>query len=235
MTLRVGTVTNLGQHHVDPQRITFFRRCLSVWYRKKGRVLPWRSSRCSPYELLVAEVLLQRTQAQRVATFFPQFIRVYPSWSTLANTSESDLRSVIEPLGLWRRRAVALLSLARAVIQHGGQLPTTREQLESLPAIGQYIANAVLTFCHGGREPLLDSNMSRVLERFFGPRKLADIRYDPYLQALSRLVLARGDAKKLNWAILDFAALVCTLWDPDCSSCPLKQKCSAFGKNRHSS
>ena len=44
------------------------------------------------------------------------------------------------------------------------------------------VANAILLVCHEQPEPLLDSNMARVIERVFGPRKLADIRYDPYLQ-----------------------------------------------------
>lgn len=42
---------------------------------------------------------------------------------------------------------------------------------------------------YGIPEPLVDVNMVRVLERFFGPRKLADIRYDSYLQTLARQVV----------------------------------------------
>ena len=106
-----------------------------------------------------------------------------------------------------------------------GRFPRDREAIEALPGIGQYIANAVLLFCHGQPQPLLDVNMARVLERVFGPRKLADIRYDPYLQELARNVVRCKTSAKLNWAILDIAATVCLLRNPCCSECPLTSVC----------
>ena len=86
-------------------------------------------------------------------------------------------------------------------------------------------SNAIELFCHGKPQPLLDTNMARVLERFFGPRKLVDIRYDPYLQQLSRRVLPQKECKEFNWAILDFASLVCRPRNPLCEGCCLNVKC----------
>lgn len=228
-SLPISTRENLVSSNgigIDSKRVRFFQRTLFGWYRKEGRHFLWRNNYCDEYQVVIAEVLLQRTQAERVETFLSDFLKSYPSWGTLAMASPDALEEILEPLGLWRRRAKALLSLAKAVVNGGGQLPSSRTELESLPAVGQYIANAIITMCQGGREPLLDTNMARVLERFFGPRKLADIRYDPYLQKISRLVLAEGDARVLNWAILDLAAILCTIRNPNCTSCPLKRKCS---------
>jgi A/G-specific adenine glycosylase len=97
--------------------------------------------------------------------------------------------------------------------------------VESLPGVGQYIANAILLLCHNKPQPLMDVNMARVLERNFGLRHLVDIRYDPYLQALGAQVVSRGDAKKLNWAILDLAARICLGTSPVCNQCPLSSSC----------
>jgi A/G-specific adenine glycosylase len=90
---------------------------------------------------------------------------------------------------------------------------------------GQYITNAIMLLVYGERTPLLDVNMSRVLERFFGPRQTSDIRYDPYLQALAYRVVDLDEARKINWAILDFGALVCKARQPGCGSCLLAVKC----------
>ncbi len=73
--------------------------------------------------------------------------------------------------------------------------------------------------------PLLDVNMSRVLERFFGPREMSDIRYDPYLQDLAYRVVDIPEPQEINWAILDFAAAVCKARTPICEGCPLNEKC----------
>ena len=115
--------------------------------------------------------------------------------------------------------------LAYEMALRQGRFPLSRVEIESLPGVGQYIANAVMLFCHAASEPLLDVNMARILERYFGPRTLADIRYDPYLQHLSRRVLLGTDALSMNWAILDLAALICTARKPRCDECPLSPGC----------
>jgi A/G-specific adenine glycosylase len=113
------------------------------------------------------------------------------------------------------------------MVRRNGVFPATRSELEQLPNVGQYIANAVLLFCYRKRQPLLDVNMSRVLERFFGPRKLADIRYDPYLQALAKEVVSGTDPMRLNWAILDHASMVCKVSNPLCEICPFTERCKS--------
>jgi len=94
-----------------------------------------------------------------------------------------------------------------------------------MPGVGQYVANAVYLFCHRTAEPLLDATMARVLERYFGPRRLVDIRYDPYLQELARSVVAGNDAIDVNWALLDLGAMVCRPRDPLCEICPVARGC----------
>ena len=128
------------------------------------------------------------------------------------------------PIGLWRQRAQSLNRLARAIAKRNGRFPTKRSDIESLPNVGQYIANAVELFCYGKEKPLLDGGMARVLERFFGPRRLADIRFDPGLQSVAHLVVSGSHAKETNWAILDLAALVCKK-HPHCHTCPLQKRC----------
>ncbi len=117
------------------------------------------------------------------------------------------------------------------MVSRAGRLPRTREELESLPGIGQYVASAILCQVYGEREPLLDVNMARVIERYFRPRKLADLRTDPVLQGYARAILPRARVKEFNWAVLDFAALVCKARDPRCGDCPLKRGCRYYRRN----
>lgn len=173
----------------------------------------------------MAEVLLQRTTASAVARALPDFFTRFPSWEAILESSEDALSESLRPLGLWRRRASALRSLAAVMMRRRGRVPRSRQELEALPGIGQYIASAVLLFKFGDREPLLDVNMARVLERVFGPRKLADIRYDPQLQALARSAVDSQYSKELNWAFLDLGALVCRPRNPKCGVCPLAARC----------
>src|SRR5437773_4568368 len=154
--------------------INSFRRRLLAWSQHEGRTFPWRHERATNYQRVISEVLLQRTRAEVVGAVFPEFVRQFSSWRALASAHPKQLQAFLRPLGLWRRRAASIAKLSRAVLSRRGRFPTTREELETMPAVGQYVASAVLLFCHGRPEPLIDSNMARVLERYFGSRKLAD-------------------------------------------------------------
>lgn len=153
------------------------------------------------------------------------FVERYPSWDLLAEASRDDLEQFLRPLGLWQRRAVSLTRLAKAVVALGGNFPASRAELEQLPAVGQYVASAILMFIHGQAEPLLDTNMARVLERYFGPRDLVDIRFDPYLQSLAKQFVSHGTGREVNWAVLDLGARVCKPREPVCEQCPLARGC----------
>ena len=215
---------NSIRYHIPHQsEISWFRRRLIIWYQHNKRDFPWRSSR-DPYLICLAEIFLQQTSADRVASTLFRLIERFPNWEVLSKADVLEIEDLIFPLGIFRRRAKVIQSLARSVILRGG-LPANREELEQLPGIGQYIASVLLAMFHNKKEPFLDVNMSRVLERYFGPREMADIRDDPYLQVLSRKVVNVQATLSVNWMILDFAALVCTKRRPRCLECTLSERC----------
>lgn len=206
---------------------TFTKRLLN-WYASHGRMFPWREPSRSNYEKVIAELLLQRTCARTVAHFYLAFLNQFNDWPVIATSNEEYIGQCLRPLGLWKRRAVSLKCLAIEMTVRNGVFPSTREEVEKLPGVGQYIASAILLLCHGKPNPLLDGNMARVLERFFGPRKFADIRYDPSLQSLARVVTKHKRSLEINWAILDLASLVCKKRTPTCRVCPMSDMCRYF-------
>lgn len=210
---------------IAKEQINQFREKLLKWYHQNGRKFSWREERATHYERIIAEILLQRTKAETIAAFMPRFLQAFPSWDELAKASEDDLKEFFLPIGLWKRRAASLAKLAREIHLRHGSFPTRREEIEALPGIGQYITNAILLLCYGEPQPLIDVNMSRVLERYFGPRYLVDIRYDPYIQRLAKAVVDGDDPASINWAILDLAALICKVKVPKCQICPLLGGC----------
>jgi A/G-specific adenine glycosylase len=207
-------------------KVRWCRRRLLAWYDQHGRQFPWRSPAAGLFEQVVAEVLLQRTQASTVGRFFESFFILFKSWDDIHAASTEFLESTLRPIGLWRRRAIALKELAREMVGRAAGFPASRDELEALPAVGQYVASAVLLFAHKRPEPLLDGNMARVLERVFEPRHLVDIRYDPRLQGLARLLVRSRNSIRVNWAILDLAASHCGPRSPACDRCPLQIRCN---------
>lgn len=214
------------------EEIEIFRRNLLDWFDRNGRTFPWRRPSNTNYQYILAEILLQRTKAETVAQFFSKFSREYPSWRQLNLASIEELQRFLQPIGLWRRRATSIKALSHEMVKRNGRFPKVRSEIESLPGIGQYIANSVLLFCHAEPQPLLDANMARVLERVFGPRTMADIRYDPYIQQLALEIVNCETPKEINWAILDLAAIICSLKNPSCKKCPLSIMCKYFQRKK---
>ncbi len=212
----------------DKTDIRWFRQKLSSWFQHNRRDFPWRHS-SDPYIICISEILLQQTTARKVADILGVFTARFPDWNTLAKAIPEEIERVIFPLGIYKRRAQTIHSLANTVVVLDS-LPHTRSGLENLPGIGQYIANVLLVVLQGKHMPFLDVNMARVLERFFGSREFADIRYDPYLQTLARKIVNVSDPLSANWMIIDFAAIICIKRKPRCLACPLSKNCSYVQK-----
>ncbi|WP_108503531.1 hypothetical protein [Paracoccus indicus] len=208
-------------------RITRLRYRLLDWYAVHGRDLPWRHDPANTFERICVEVLLQRTRAETVAKVYPTFFGRLRSWADIAAAPVEELEEHFKPIGLWQRRARSMKALSTFAAERGGQFPDTVDGLAHVPAVGQYVANAILVFQHGENRPLLDVNMARVIERYVRPRRLADIRFDPWLQEAAHW-LVRGDKPvDINWAVLDFASAICTARNPRCSACPVARRCSS--------
>src|SRR6266700_7666903 len=207
------------------KRISWLRRRLLSWFARNGRSFPWREPRRTPYEVVVAEILLQRTTAAGVAQAYIGFLKRYPSWIALAHVPLEGLENALRPLGLWRQKALAFQRLAQSIEVNGGVVPRTRKELERLPGIGPYTASAVLAIVYGRAEPLLDVNMARLLGRFLGPCDGTEANRTRTLRALALRLVRSKRGLEVNWAVLDFGALVCRSRHPLCPGCLLRAKC----------
>lgn len=215
---------------VTSNKINEFQKLLIFWFNDHKRDFPWRANGLTNYQLIIAEVLLQRTKAETVAKYYESFITIFPNWRSIKDIDILILEEQLHPLGLFKQRAERLKNLATKMDDLNGILPIKREDIEKIPLMGQYIANAVELMVYNKPRPLLDVNMARLLERYFGERKMADIRYDPYLQDLANQFVNSSFSRELNWAVMDFAAMVCTARNPQCIKCLLNKSCTYYKK-----
>ncbi|MDO8520662.1 MAG: hypothetical protein Q7S52_00940 [bacterium] len=154
-----------------------FNRTLFRWHKTHYRDMPWRPKtrdarvRLNPYHVLVSEIMLQQTPVERVRTKYVEFLKKFPTVRLLARASLGEVLRVWSGLG-YNRRARYLHDCAKKVVrEHGGKLPNNFEELKKLPGIGLSTAGALLAFAFGKDEPMIDTNIRRILIRvFFNPR-----------------------------------------------------------------
>lgn len=205
--------------------VTAFQRRLLAWYAIHQRKLPWRKTR-DPYRILVSEVMLQQTQVDRVEPKYREFLKRYPTVEALAEARAPELRRVWYPLG-YNIRPFRLRGIARrAVRENRGRIPNTHEGLLAMDGIGRYTAGAVLSFAYQQDAAIVDTNVARLLSRYFGvrgDRKRGSVQRR--LWRLAEMIIPRGKGYLINQAMMDLGAMVCTARSPNCPRCPLKRTC----------
>ena len=211
-----------------PAELRVIRRRLLVWAETHGRSFPWRVVP-DAYQTLISEILLRRTQAPTVAAFLPRFFARYPGIGELASSDEAELSCLLAPLGLRFQRSTQLQRVARIVKdEYDGRVPKRFGDLRRLPGVGAYTAAAVRLAAFGIPDAAVDGNISRVVVRLTGliPTR-SEARKSPELWDIAREIVGRSrrTAPRINWALLDVAALHCKSVSPDCSSCPLESFC----------
>lgn len=194
------------------------------WFRNHGRAFPWRNT-SDPYLVLVAEIMLKRTWAAQVRPIYHSFISQYPDVGTLSKARPADLEKMLWPLGL-HRRASDLIAIAKAlVVDFGSSVPQNREDLKSLPGVGDYVAGAVLSIALHKQEWIVDTNVLRVLSRFFGLEFAGEGRRSPLMIELAKTYSKTRSPRNANLGLIDIAASICIPRSPNCSECPLKSRC----------
>ena len=207
------------------------RRELLRWWKSSGRQLPWRSSP-TPYEVLVAEVLLQQTRFSKAEPAFLRIMALAPTANTLAAIPAYELSRIIRPLGLVKRAETLHLLGAALATEFGGVVPDNRRDLLRLPGVGHYIAGAVL--CHGYNrpEPLVDNLTARFYQRFLGIAPVdRPARSRSLWAAVTQLQPRRP--KEFHLAIVDLSSMVCRRVIPQCSNCPVTRWCKYANESHH--
>ena len=209
---------------------------LERWFPSHRRDLPWRRNR-TPWRTLVSELMLQQTQASRVAERFESFVGRFPDARTMAGAGEDVVVAAWEGLGYYRRARLLYATAVRICDVHEGEVPSSTEALLALPGIGRYTAGSIASIAFDRRTPIVDGNVIRVVARLEAIDAAAD---DPALvkrcwETADALVGAAKSPGVLNESLMELGATVCTPRLPSCDRCPVQTCSAAFRSGRAAS
>jgi A/G-specific adenine glycosylase len=197
------------------------------WYATAARDLPWRRPGVDAWAVLVSEVMLQQTPVARVEPVWRQWLDRWPAPADLAAATPADVIRAWGKLG-YPLRALRLREAAAAIAErHGGMVPEDVATLETLPGVGTYTARAVACFGHGQPQPVVDTNVRRVVSRLVHGRAEAGNARAADLDDVA--TLAPGDpqrALRFSVAVMELGALVCVAGTPRCGACPVRDRCA---------
>lgn len=206
-----------------------FTRPLLDWYETHGRKnLPWQSPR-APYPVWISEIMLQQTQVKTVIPYFTRFMDAFPDIACLATATEDDVLSYWSGLGYYSRARNIHKTAQIIYHEYNGIFPQEPSDLIQLPGIGESTAAAIASLVFNKPTAILDGNVKRVLCRFFA------IQGEPNQTLIKKKLwqlafecMHKTRCADYTQAIMDLGATCCTLKNPACAVCPVKNHCKAF-------
>ncbi len=156
---------------------------------------------------MVSEIMLQQTQAERVAQKYGLWMERFPDTATLASSSLRDVLALWSGLG-YNSRGQRLQSCARAVMERfGGEVPADPAELKTLPGIGDYTCRSIPVFADNLDLAAVDTNIRRIIIHEFA---LPEDTTKRQMQAAAEQLLPPGRSRDWHNALMDYGSLCLT-------------------------
>jgi A/G-specific adenine glycosylase len=161
-------------------------------------------------------------------------VKRFPTIESLAAADEREVLALWSGMGYYRRARNLHAAAKEVVAKYGGRVPSSVEELQTLPGVGRYTAGAIASMVYGKADPLVDGNVARVLVRVEGKKLGSEEsvnwawgKAEGLMRVCERERNDRVSPAALNEGLMELGAVVCTPRGPNCGVCPLRGECRA--------
>ncbi|QGU03018.1 Ultraviolet N-glycosylase/AP lyase [Corynebacterium kalinowskii] len=204
------------------RRARKINRMLALCYPDARAELDFRN----PFELLVATILSAQTTDVRVNQVTPALFLKYPAAEDLAHANLEEVESLVKPTGFYRNKAKALVKLGQELCEkHGGQVPSTLEELVQLPGVGRKTANVVLGNAFGIPGLTVDTHFGRLVRRLGLTEETDPVVVEKRIAEL----IERSEWTMVSHRLIFHGRRVCHSRRAACGACFVAKLCPSFG------
>ena len=181
----------------------------------------------TPYELLVAVILSAQCTDERVNKVTDVLFREHNTPQAMLSLSQEELEKYIFSCGFYHNKAAHILSASRDILERfGGEVPSSREELETLAGVGRKTANVVYAVAFGGNAIAVDTHVFRVSNRL----GLADANTPLKTEEQLKEAIPQKNWSEAHHWLIWHGRRVCHSQRPDCGNCPLSEYCDYYKK-----
>jgi endonuclease-3 len=177
----------------------------------------------NPLQLLIATILSAQCTDKRVNMVTPELFRAYPDAESLSSANPEELENLIRSTGFFRNKTRSLLGMSAAVAErHGGNVPSTMDELVKLPGVGRKTANVVLGNAFAMNEGVVvDTHVGRLAVRLGLTSETDPVKVEKALM----LLFPRDDWALLSHLLIFHGRRICIARAPRCRECVLNDIC----------
>lgn len=181
------------------------------------------------YEMAVAVVLSAQTTDVSVNKVTPALFKKYPTAEKLAKGERTDIERYISSLGLYRNKAKAIQGMAKGMVEHfDGHVPSTMEELTTLPGVGRKCANVILSECFQIPSLAVDTHVTRVSKRLGLAYQKDSVEV---IERKLKKKIPEAQWIKTHHQMIFFGRYLCHARNPECNRCPFVNICHEKNKN----
>lgn len=192
-----GTLTPLG--------IEKFQAVIKAYYKENKRAFPWRET-YDPYHIVVSEIMLQQTQADRVVQKYLNFIASFPNIEALATAPLKSVLSAWIGLG-YNRRALSLQLIAQQIMNDFGSIvPNDPNILVTFKGIGPNTAGSICAFAFNRPTVFIETNIRSVFIHLFFKDK--EVVLDSEIMPLVDQTNDTQNPREWYYALMDYGVML---------------------------
>ncbi|UWX58070.1 endonuclease III [Chlorobaculum sp. MV4-Y] len=200
------------------EKIDFIEQALSkAWPNPKSEL-----NFESPFQLLVATIMAAQATDKKVNELTAVLFKAAPDAASMSRMDVEDIKTIIRPINYYNNKAKNILAMSqRLVDEFGGEVPASREALESLPGVGRKTANVVLGNAFGIPAMPVDTHVHRVSNRI-GLCKTS--KPEETEEALVK-VIPEEKLIDFHHYLLLHGRYTCKAKKPECANCAIREIC----------
>jgi len=180
-----------------------------------------------PFQVLIATLLSAQTRDSVTAAASRALFRVARTPRAMAKLPPMEIQQLIYPVSFYRNKAVHVKETSRQILSRfGGRVPSTMEELLTLPGVGRKTANLVLILAHrSGSNICVDTHVHRIANRLGWVRTRTPAETERALYAVAH----RKWWPIINLYLVTWGQNVCRPVYPLCRSCAIADLCPRIG------
>lgn len=173
------------------------------------------------FQLLIAVMLSAQCTDVRVNMVTPALFTAFPTAQAFAAVQPHDLVPYIQSCGLYRTKAKNIVAASRLIVERGGRVPETMDELLKLPGVGRKTANVVLSVAFAQSAIAVDTHVFRVVNRL----GLVRAKTPAATEAALMKVVPKTDWSNAHHWLIHHGRQICHARNPECARCVVVDLC----------
>lgn len=180
----------------------------------------------TPFEAVVAVVLSAQCTDERVNKTTPALFARCKSIQDFVDIDIKELENLVHPCGFYRNKAANIKACAKKILEEfGGKVPSTMEELLTLPGVGRKTANVVLLEVFGIANGIaVDTHAKRISNKL----GLSNNSDPSKIEQDLLKIFDKEDLKSINHLLVWHGRNFCKAQKPNCDECTINKYCKNY-------